>query len=108
MEAEAAREACVLAAVESERAIGMPLDTAPLQRLGLLRFGASEHALLLTIHHIIEDGWSLKLIVDALVRCYNAPGNPLPTPPSYHRKLHLRRGQRHVLYYVRSPYFLTA
>ncbi len=35
------------------------LSGGPLARIGLIRLGESEHAVLLTMHHLITDGWSL-------------------------------------------------
>ncbi len=45
------------AAVEAQR----PFDLAegPLLRARLLRLGEREHVLLVTMHHIVSDGWSL-------------------------------------------------
>ena len=53
-----------LAMEESRR----PFDLAagPLLRATLVRLGPSEHALLLTMHHIVADGWSLGVLVDEL------------------------------------------
>ena len=39
----------------------------------------------LTIHHLVEDGWSLRLIVDMVSRAYS--GAALPVGPSYDVKL---------------------
>jgi amino acid adenylation domain-containing protein len=51
-----------------------PFDLArgPLLRLGLLRLGPSEHLLLLTLHHIAADGWSLGILVDEMTALYRA------------------------------------
>ena len=48
------------------------LATAPLLRVALLRLGADDHRLLLAMHHIVGDGWSLQLIVDEFLACYQA------------------------------------
>jgi len=47
------------------REAAMPFDLArgPLVRLGLLRLGPREHVLLVTLHHIICDAWSLGILV---------------------------------------------
>ena len=34
------------------------LVAGPLMRVGLVRLGAQEHVLSLTLHHIVTDGWS--------------------------------------------------
>lgn len=46
---------------ERDRDEPMDLARAPLLRLRLLRFGAEDFTLVLTIHHIVEDGWSAVL-----------------------------------------------
>ena len=84
-EGAAARAAAVDAAVRRERAAGIDLEAAPLLRLRLLRFAPTSHALVLTIHHLVEDGWSLRLIVDMVSRAYS--GAALPVGPSYDVKL---------------------
>lgn len=61
-----------------------PFDLAagPLLRAKLLKISASEHLLLLTMHHIISDGWSLGVIVDELTHAYRAfAGGAAPTLP---------------------------
>ena len=51
-------------------------------RVKLLRLTAESHLLLLTIHHIAVDGWSLDLFVHELVALYTAfdQGQPSPLP----------------------------
>jgi amino acid adenylation domain-containing protein len=75
-EAETAR----LSAEEYER----PFDLArgPLVRCKLLRLDAEESVLLLTMHHIVSDGWSLGILsreLHALYEAYSA-GRPSPLP----------------------------
>jgi hypothetical protein len=61
-----------------------PFDLAhgPLWRVQLVRLGATEHVLLLSLHHIIGDGWSLGLLVNELCTLYQAfsSGRPSPLP----------------------------
>ncbi|MGK9247896.1 amino acid adenylation domain-containing protein, partial [Inquilinus limosus] len=47
------------------------LAAGPLLRATLVRLAADEHVLLLTLHHIVADGWSLDLLVEDLVRGYD-------------------------------------
>ena len=49
-----------------------PFDLAspPLWRLRLFRLHPQEHVLLLTLHHIIADGWSIEVFVRELARLY--------------------------------------
>jgi amino acid adenylation domain-containing protein len=58
--------------VEHEARVGFDLESGPLLRVKLLELGAHEHVLVLTLHHIIADGWSMPLMVEELVRCYQA------------------------------------
>ncbi len=59
-----------LAAHETQRPFD--LSRGPLLRLTLLRLGSDEHVLLLTIHHIISDAWSIGVFLRELSACYNA------------------------------------
>ncbi|HZF40192.1 MAG TPA: amino acid adenylation domain-containing protein [Blastocatellia bacterium] len=49
-----------------------PFDLAspPLWRLRLLRLQPQEHVLLLTLHHIIADGWSIEVFVREFAELY--------------------------------------
>jgi amino acid adenylation domain-containing protein len=51
-----------------------PFDLAqgPLLRLRLLRTGEREHVLLLTLHHIVADGWSLGILLREVAELYPA------------------------------------
>lgn len=64
------------------------LSTGPLFRGRLLRLHATEHLLLLTMHHIISDGWSIEVLLNELAALYAAyhqgRDNPLvPLPIQY-------------------------
>jgi non-ribosomal peptide synthetase component F len=48
------------------------LAHGPLLRLSLLRLNAEDHVALLTMHHIVSDGWSLGVFVRELSTCYEA------------------------------------
>lgn len=48
------------------------LETGPLLRTTLLWLGAHEHVLLVTLHHIIMDGWSMGVFLEELVALYEA------------------------------------
>src|SRR4051794_840191 len=48
------------------------LTKAPLLRLGLLKLAPEEHVLLLTMHHIVSDGWSMGLLVREIMTNYEA------------------------------------
>ncbi|MEN9864766.1 MAG: hypothetical protein RL748_356, partial [Pseudomonadota bacterium] len=59
------------------------LSNGPLLRSQLLHLGQMDAMLLLTLHHIITDGWSMGLLLDKFARCYQAfdAGLPDPLPP---------------------------
>jgi len=71
------QEALRIAAAEARR----PYDLArgPLVRSTLLRLGAREHVLLVGMHHIVSDGWSLGVFVRELGALYR--GEVLPELP---------------------------
>ncbi|HEY0603796.1 MAG TPA: amino acid adenylation domain-containing protein, partial [Herpetosiphonaceae bacterium] len=48
------------------------LQTGPLLRMTLLELSADVHVLLLTLHHIIADGWSIGVFVRELSELYSA------------------------------------
>ncbi len=51
------------------------LDSAPLMRAALVQVAPDDHALLLTMHHVISDGWSVDLLCRQLWAEYShAPG----------------------------------
>ena len=51
-----------------------PFDLAhgPLLRVALLRLGASEHVVLVVMHHIVSDGWSLGVFLEEMAALYGA------------------------------------
>jgi amino acid adenylation domain-containing protein len=61
-----------------------PFDLASgrLLRAALLRLGPDEHVLVLAIHHITSDGWSMQLLLRELATVYTAfaGGRPSPLP----------------------------
>jgi amino acid adenylation domain-containing protein/FkbH-like protein len=48
------------------------LTHAPLMRALLLRLSDDEHYLLINVHHIISDRWSISILVSELARLYEA------------------------------------
>ncbi|MEA2694055.1 MAG: hypothetical protein QOJ16_3442, partial [Acidobacteriota bacterium] len=71
-------EAALLAAREARE----PFDLArgPLLRSRLLRLAREEHALLLTLHHIAADGWSIGVLIRELQALYAAAVASKPSP----------------------------
>ena len=58
------------------------LERGPLLRAQLLRVDPEEHVLLLTVHHIVSDGWSMGVLLKELAALYRAgvAGAPSPLP----------------------------
>ncbi|WP_066383169.1 non-ribosomal peptide synthetase [Anabaena sp. CA = ATCC 33047] len=66
----------------SEKLQPFDLNQAPLLRVTLLKLSATEYVLLLTMHHIISDAWSMGVLVQEMATLYEAfcasESNPLP------------------------------
>ena len=64
------------------QAAQQPFDISSdhLLRVKLLRLGQQEHIVLLTIHHIISDGWSIGVLVEELATLYQAFCNGQASP----------------------------
>lgn len=59
-----------LAAQEGARAFD--LATGPLVRFSLLRLDEQEHVLMVTMHHIVTDGWSMSVFFAEVAAFYEA------------------------------------
>jgi amino acid adenylation domain-containing protein len=66
-----------------EAATAFDLAHGPLIRGRLLRLAPQDHALLVTMHHIVSDGWSMGVLVNEFSALYTAfsRGEPDPLPP---------------------------
>ncbi|MEU8540271.1 condensation domain-containing protein [Streptomyces sp. NPDC048717] len=58
--------------IERARERRFDLAAGPLLRVELVPLGEQEHLLLLTIHHIAFDGWSMGVFFHELAVCYRA------------------------------------
>ncbi|WP_063748729.1 non-ribosomal peptide synthetase, partial [Chondromyces apiculatus] len=67
---------------EEEARTPFNLAEGPLFRATLLRSSDQEHALLLTMHHIVSDGWSMGVLVRELGGLYEAFSAGQPSPLS--------------------------
>jgi amino acid adenylation domain-containing protein len=65
-----------------QAAVPFSLGEAPLIRACLARFDHDHHAILLTVHHIVSDGWSMGLMIREMAILYQAflAGRPSPLP----------------------------
>ncbi|MEW5925947.1 MAG: amino acid adenylation domain-containing protein [Gemmatimonadota bacterium] len=79
---EADREAAVRRRAGEEARRAFDLSAGPLFRAALLRLGEKDHVLLLSMHHIVSDGWSMGVLFGELSALYAAyrEGRPSPLP----------------------------
>lgn len=77
------RDAEVLRLIDAESKQPFDLAAGPLLRLSLLRLGAEDHTLLISMHHIISDAWSIAVFTRELATLYEAAvtGRPCELPP---------------------------
>jgi len=77
-----AQEAAVRQQATAAAQRSFNLSTGPLLRVVVLKLEASEHVLLLTLHHVVADGWSVGVLVRELGALYTAfrLGKPSPLP----------------------------
>jgi non-ribosomal peptide synthetase component F/acyl carrier protein len=79
---EPEREAEVLRLVGEQAKRPFDLAKSPLLRTQLLRLRDTEYVLVLTIHHIVSDAWSIGVLIRELAVLYEAfrAGKPSPLP----------------------------
>jgi amino acid adenylation domain-containing protein len=58
--------------MDEEAGAPFDLERGPLVRGALVRLAADDHVLLLTMHHIVSDGWSMGVLFDELSALYTA------------------------------------
>ncbi|MEO0769074.1 MAG: amino acid adenylation domain-containing protein, partial [Cyanobacteria bacterium J06649_4] len=79
------KEDAVLAAANSEAQTPFALENAPLIRGRVLHLDTQEYVLLLTMHHIVSDGWSMGVLIQEVSSLYQAfsqgKSSPLPALP---------------------------
>lgn len=83
---------------EAEMSMPFALDTPPLWRVVLAHGDQNRHVLVITLHHIVADGWSLSIVLDELVACYAAiaagTAIPLPEPAATYTEVVVRQRDR--------------
>ncbi|MFP2964271.1 condensation domain-containing protein, partial [Myxococcus sp. 1LA] len=94
-----ARDAAVKARMVEEAHHAFDLEKGPLLRTVLLHTGADEHVLLLCMHHIISDGWSVGVLVREVAALYEAlsQGHASPLPALTVQYADFAAWQRRVL-----------
>ncbi|MEF9386894.1 non-ribosomal peptide synthase/polyketide synthase [Ralstonia solanacearum species complex bacterium KE056] len=85
LQGQADREQALAALSEREANTPFDLEQGPLIRGCLVKLGEQEHVLLITMHHIVSDGWSQGVLareLGALYEAYLSGGeDPLPALP---------------------------
>jgi amino acid adenylation domain-containing protein len=76
------REAEARRLLQQEARLPFDLNAGPLIRAGLLRLAATEHIVILTLHHIVSDAWSTGVLVNEVAALYAAyaQGRPQRLP----------------------------
>ena len=79
------REQAALAIASEEGKKPFDLTQGPLLRTLLVRLKPDHHLLILVMHHVITDGWSIAILFKELTKCYEAYSKgqdpELPTLP---------------------------
>lgn len=70
-----------------EAARAFPLPTGPFFRASIVQLGTQAAAVILTVHHIICDGWSIDVLIQDFCRFYSedlsGTQEPMPPAPSF-------------------------
>ena len=76
------REAELKIRIDEEALQPFKLDSGPLLRCWLWRLASDEHVLMLSMHHVVSDGWSMGVLFRELAALYAAfcRGQPNPLP----------------------------
>ncbi len=76
------RQAEVLRLATEDAARPFDLARGPLLRASVLKLEPTEHVLLVCMHHIVSDGWSMGVLVREVMALYDAfcQGQPSPLP----------------------------
>jgi len=69
---EAEKENELARLMEEEANASFDLQQGPLIRGRLIRLAERQHALLITMHHIVSDGWSMGVLMSELCSLYGA------------------------------------
>ncbi|HEY0855956.1 MAG TPA: amino acid adenylation domain-containing protein, partial [Albitalea sp.] len=85
--------------VDEEAGIEFDLARGPLIRGRLVTLGDDDHGLIVTMHHIVSDGWSVGVFSDELSALYGAfgTGGDDPLPPLEIQYADYAAWQRHWL-----------
>ncbi len=76
----AEREAAMARHIEEDAARPFDLAEGPVVRALLVRFDDEDHALLVTVHHIVADGWSCGVMAREVLALYESFAQGRPSP----------------------------
>jgi len=74
------REAEARRLVIEKAQVPFDLEQGPLLRVTLLRLSQEEHVMLLTMHHIVSDAWSMGVLIREIAAFYEAFSSSKPSP----------------------------
>ncbi|ACE85089.1 non-ribosomal peptide synthetase [Cellvibrio japonicus] len=74
------RQARLAALADREAHQPFDLEQGPLLRAHSIRFSDQEHYLVLTLHHIVTEGWAMDIFARELALLYEAFAAGLPSP----------------------------
>lgn len=90
--------AAVDAHIQAEASLPFALAIGPLMRVLVLSHGEAEHIVVLTMHHLICDGWSAGLLMHEIHLCYEAVTHhccdSLPSLPCQYADFATRQRQK--------------
>ncbi|WP_197043308.1 non-ribosomal peptide synthetase [Saccharothrix sp. NRRL B-16314] len=77
---EAERSAELGRLLAEDRATRFDLARPPLLRCTMIRLTEDRHRFVITVHHILVDGWSMPLLIGELFELYNVRGDDTTLP----------------------------
>ena len=77
---EGERAALLSELLVQDRALRFDVSSPPLLRFTLIRFGPQDYRLVLTLHHLLLDGWSAAILVQELLALYGNGGEVAALP----------------------------
>ncbi|MBE9070217.1 aminotransferase class III-fold pyridoxal phosphate-dependent enzyme [Leptolyngbya cf. ectocarpi LEGE 11479] len=93
--------------LHQEQRYPFDLTQPPLLRMHALKLAEQHHGLVLTVHHIVVDGWSIQVLLEELSRLYNMAVQDavqlLPPPGSYGDYVQQVSRSADAAYWQRQP-----
>lgn len=76
----AERDAAAHHLIDAESSHVFDLARGPLYKITFIRLAATDHYLIVNLHHIVSDGWSIGILTRELAALYRAYAAELPSP----------------------------